>query len=239
MSPGNMWIHRFARVHITGALLVAAQLMSCATQPATAPLAKNPTEQSARPLAQLATGSSYSGPQPSSELLPIADDPVWGSPIAPVTIVEFSDLQCPFCARVEPTIKSLQAKYGPDRLRVVFKHYPLPFHDKARPAAKIADAVFRQGGSDKFFSFLDLAFAEQMKLNDAALTDWVTRIGLSAPLVMQRADLPDTAAKLDRDVALAARLGVTGTPAFRINGSELVGAQPPEAFAALIDAELV
>ena len=234
-----MRIHRFARVHVTGALLIAAQLMGCATQPTAAPTAKDPTAQSAAPMAQLATGSNYSGPQPSSETLPIADDPVWGSPVAPVTIVEFSDLQCPFCARVEPTIKSLQAKYGPSQLRVVFKHYPLPFHDKARPAAKVADAVLRQGGSEKFFAFLDLAFSEQTKLSDGALADWVTRVGLSAPIVMQRADLPDTASKLDRDIALATSVGVNGTPAFRINGSELVGAQPLEAFTALIDAELV
>jgi len=78
--------------------------------------------------------------------LPVgSDDPVWGSATAPVTIVEFSDLQCPFCSRVQPTIKSLQAKYGPNQLRVVFKHNPLPFHDHARPAAKVADAVLRQG----------------------------------------------------------------------------------------------
>ena len=239
MSQVNMWIHRYARVHVTGVLLIAAQLVSCASQPAAAPAAKDPTAQSAASVAQLATGSNYSGPQPSSETLPITDDPVWGSPVAPVTIVEFSDLQCPFCSRVQPTIKGLQSKYGPNQLRVVFKHYPLPFHDKARPAAKVADAVLRQGGSDKFFAFLDLAFAEQMKLSDAALTDWVTRIGLSAPLVMQRADLPDTESKIDRDVTLATSLGVNGTPAFRINGSELVGAQPAEAFSAIIDAELI
>lgn len=232
-----MWIHRFARVHVPGLLLIA-QLVGCASQSA-APAAKDATAQSAAPMAQLATASAYSGPQPSAEALPIADDPVWGSPLAPVTIVEFSDLQCPFCARVQPTIKGLQAKYGPNQLRVVFKHYPLPFHDKARPAAKVADAVFHQGGSDKFFSFLDLAFAEQMKLSDASLADWVTRVGLSAPLVMQRADLPDTASKLDRDITLASSVGVNGTPAFRINGSELVGAQPPEAFTTIIDAELV
>jgi protein-disulfide isomerase len=234
-----MWIHCFARVHVLGVLLIAAQLVGCATQPGAAPAAKDATAQNAAPMAQLATASAYTGPQPSSETLPIADDPVWGSPVAPVTIVEFSDLQCPFCARVEPTIKVLQAKYGPNQLRIVFKHYPLPFHDKARPAAKVADAVFRQGGSEKFFAFLDLAFSEQMKLSDAALTDWVTRVGLSAPLVLQRAELPDTASKLDRDITLATSVGVNGTPAFRINGSELTGAQPPEAFTAIIDAELI
>ncbi|MET0792278.1 MAG: thioredoxin domain-containing protein [Polyangiaceae bacterium] len=239
MSVDNMWIHRFARGSVVGVLLIAATLVSCTAKPTGAPGAKDPTAESAPPAAQLATGSSYSGPQASAETLPISDDPVWGSPVAPVTLVEFSDLQCPFCARVEPTIKALRAKYGPSQLRLVFKHYPLPFHDKARPAAKVADAVFRQGGSEKFFAFLDLAFTEQVKLSDAAVSDWVARVGLSPALIAQRAALPDTDAKVDRDVALATNLGVNGTPAFRINGAELTGAQPLEAFTALIDAELV
>jgi protein-disulfide isomerase len=234
MSLGNMWIHRFARV--TGALLIAAQMASCASPPT--PAAKDPTAQSAGPTAQLATGSGANGPQSSSDTLPIADDPVWGSPTAPVTLVEFSDLQCPFCARVEPTIKSLQAKYGPNQLRVVFKHNPLPFHENARPAARVADAVYRQGGSEKFFAFIDLAFQEQIKLSDAALSDWVARVGLAPALILQRAQLADTDAKVERDLTLAAKLGVNGTPAFRINGQELVGAQPLEAFTAIVDAEL-
>jgi protein-disulfide isomerase len=239
MSQSNMWIHRIGRARLTGALLIAAQVVGCATQPASAPPAKDATAQNGASVAQLATATPYEGPQASSEPLPVADDPVWGSPLAPVTIVEFSDLQCPFCARVQPTIKGLQAKYGPNLLRIVFKHFPLPFHDKARPAAKVADAVFRQGGSDKFFRFLDLAFAEQTKLSDAALSDWVTRLGLPASAVMQRANLPDTESKLDRDITLASSVGVNGTPAFRINGSELTGAQPAEAFTAIIEAELV
>src|SRR3954469_18710229 len=170
MSQSNMWIHRIGRARLTGVLLIAAQVVGCATQPASTPPAKDATAQNGASVAQLATAPPYEGAQASSEPLPVADDPVWGSPLAPVTIVEFSDLQCPFCARVQPTIKGLQAKYGPSLLRIVFKHFPLPFHDKARPAAKVADAVFRQGGSDKFFRFLDLAFAEQTKLGDAALS---------------------------------------------------------------------
>ena len=94
----------------------------------TTPAAKQPLAGPSVPAvtsgtAQLAT--SAGGAQPSSEPVPVgADDPVWGSATAPVTLVEFSELQCPFCARVHPTIKSLQAKYGPNQLRVVFKHNP-------------------------------------------------------------------------------------------------------------------
>src|SRR6188768_1555494 len=166
-----MWIHRLGRV--TTALILLAQLAGCnATPKAQQPLAGPSVPAVGSGTAQLAT--SLGGVQASADPLPVAsDDPVWGAATAPVTLVEFSDLQCPFCSRVHPTIKSLQAKYGPNQLRVVFKHNPLPFHANARPAAKVADAVLRQGGSAAFFAFLDLAFAEQSRLGDEALSDWV------------------------------------------------------------------
>jgi len=231
-----MWIHRLGRV--TTALLLSAQIASCNNTPgAKQPLAGPSVPAVTSGTAQLATTAG--GAQPSSEPVPVgADDPVWGSATAPVTLVEFSELQCPFCARVHPTIKSLQAKYGPNQLRVIFKHNPLPFHANALPAAKVADAVLRQGGSAAFFAFLDLAFEEQLKLGDAALKAWVARVGLDPVVVLQRAELPEIEDKIARDVALAAQVGANGTPAFRINGAALSGAQPLDSFTSLIDAEL-
>ena len=227
-----MWIHRLGR--ITTALLISAQLAGCNNAPA-----KQPLGGANVPAASGTTRLATSGAQPSSEALPVgSDDPVWGAATAPVTLVEFSDLQCPFCSRVNPTIKSLQAKYGPNQLRVVFKHNPLPFHANARPAAKVADAVLRQGGSAAFFAFLDLAFAEQSRLGDEALSDWVARVGLDPKVVLQRADLPETTEKIERDIALSEKVGANGTPAFRINGQTLTGAQPLESFVRIIDAEL-
>jgi protein-disulfide isomerase len=231
-----MWIYRLARV--TALLLVALQVAGCTTPPANAPLAGPTTAHSTQPL-ELATSINDHLPQPSSDALPVGvDDAVWGSPNAPVTVLEFSDLQCPFCARVHPTLKQLESKYGPNQLRIVFKHNPLPFHPNARPAAKVADAVLRQGGSRAFFAFLDLAFAEQPKLGDEALSEWIARVGLDPSVVIKRAELQDTADKIDRDMALAAKIGANGTPAFRINGSTLIGAQPLDAFTSIIDAEL-
>ncbi len=220
--------------HAVSCLILACVVASCGpAKPSSAP--PQPVNSDA---AVVATTSGAG--QPSSAELPVgADDPVWGSPTAPVTLMEFSDLQCPFCARVHPTVKQLQAQYGPTELRVVFKHNPLPFHPQALPAAKVADAVRRQGGSRAFFAFLDLAFGEQPKLGDAALSDWIGRVGLDPALVTQRAELPDTAAKIASDIALASKVGANGTPAFRINGSAVVGAQPLEAFTSVIDAELV
>jgi len=186
---------------------------------------------------QLAT--SLGGPQPSSEALPVgSDDPVWGAATAPVTLIEFSDLQCPFCSRVHATVKSLQAKYGPNQLRVVFKHNPLPFHPNARPAAKVADAVLHEAGPAAFFRFLDLAFDEQQKLGDEALSAWVMRLGLEPKAVFARAESPETYDKIERDVALAGKVGANGTPAFRINGKTLTGAQPLDSFTSIIDAEI-
>lgn len=239
-----MWIHRSTRrsirrlSRVTTALVLSAQLAACGSPPAAQQPLTGPSVPGANPgTAQLAT--SLGVPQPTSEPLPIgSDDPVWGAATAPVTIVEFSDLQCPFCSRVEPTIKSLQAKYGPNQLRVVFKHNPLPFHDHARPAAKIADAVLHQGGSAAFFAFLELAFEEQLKLGDEALAAWVARVGLDPAVVLRRAELPETNDKIERDIALAEKVGANGTPAFRINGKTLSGAQPLEAFVSIIDAEL-
>lgn len=231
-----MCIHRLGRV--TTALLLSALFAACnATPAAQQPLAGPSVPAVGSGTAELAT--SLGGAQASSDPLPVeSDDPVWGAASAPVTLVEFSDLQCPFCSRVQPTIKSLQAKYGPKQLRVVFKHNPLPFHANAMPAAKVADAVLRQGGSPAFFAFLDLAFDEQQKLGDEALSAWVTRVGLDATVVLRRADLPETNAKIARDIALAASVGANGTPAFRINGKSLTGAQPLDSFTSIIDAEL-
>lgn len=231
-----MWIHRLRR--ITTALLLSAQIASCNGTPAAKQPVAGPSVPAVGPTtAQLAT--STGGVQSSSEPLPIGpDDPVWGSATAPVTLVEFSDLQCPFCSRVQPTVKSLQAKYGPNQLRVVFKHNPLPFHANARPAAKVADAVLHQGGSTAFYAFLDLAFEEQQKLGDQALSAWVARLGLDPVAVLRRAELPETDEKIERDSALAAKVGANGTPAFRINGAALSGAQPLDSFTSIIDAEL-
>ncbi len=231
-----MWIHRLGR--ITTGLLSAALITGCNVAPAAKQPLNGPSVATVTPgTAQLATTTS--GAQPSSEPLPIgSDDPVWGKATAPVTLVEFSDLECPFCSRVQPTIKTLQAKYGPNQLRVVFKHNPLPFHAHALPAAKVADAVLHQGGSPAFFAFLDLAFDEQAKLGDEALSAWVARLGLDPMVVLRRAQLPETSNKIERDSALANTVGANGTPAFRINGVSLTGAQPLDSFTSIIDAEL-
>ena len=74
---------------------------------------------------------------------------MWGNRNAPVTIVVFSDFQCPFCSRVEPTVDQIKATYGKDKVRIVWKNSPLPFHPNAKPAAEAAQGVFALAGNER------------------------------------------------------------------------------------------
>jgi len=230
---------RLLRLRFLFALTVL--VVGCAVQSGGQPPSSTPlSASSAAPTRALTSAPSSTGPQPTSDAVPVAaDDPVWGAADAPVTMVEFSDLQCPFCSRVNTTLTQLRAKYGPSKLRIVYKHNPLPFHEHAMPAAKVAEAVRGQAGNQAFFAFLDLAFAHQTELSDGSLQSWVAAIGLDPNLVLARAGLPQTTQKIEGDMALAVKLGANGTPAFRINGVTLSGAQPQSSFEEVIDAELV
>jgi protein-disulfide isomerase len=105
-----------------------------------------------------------------------AADPSWGSPQALVTIVVFSDLECPFCARVLRTMDELRKIYGKDQLRIVWKNYPLAFHKNARPAAEAAMAVFALRGSPWFFAYHDALFSRRL---DQGVIDGSLPKGLS------------------------------------------------------------
>lgn len=177
--------------------------------------------------------------QPTSGDLPVgAEDPVWGSANAPITIVEFLDLQCPFCARVQPTIDALKQQYGPDKLRIVYKHNPLPFHQNAMPAALAAQAVFEIAGSKAFFAFTRNLFDNQAAMSDDYYERVASQLGVDTGLLRQHIAGSRARAKIQADMDLARRIGANGTPAFRINGVELVGAQPLDQFRSVIDLEL-
>lgn len=178
-------------------------------------------------------------PEHAQAKVPVtAADPQWGSVDAPVTIVEFSDFQCPFCRIVNPTLESLKQKYGPDRLRLVFKHNPLPFHEFARPAADTAAAVSALGGSRAFFAFHDLAFANQQSLTSENLESFAQTAGVTLPELRAELQSGKARAKVDDDLRVAREVGITGTPAFRINGVTVSGAQPLEKFVAVVDEQL-
>ncbi len=165
------WIHGVpGRAFLPIALtLFGAGLLGCATgrgrgaTPMAAPACDCPCARKSGIAQPPLTGITPAGPPAlESAVVPAtAKDPIWGSLEAPVTIVEFSDFQCPFCARVDETLAELRQLYGPDRLRLVWKNYPLPFHNDARPTAEAAMTVFAMGGADAFWRFQELAFADQ------------------------------------------------------------------------------
>jgi len=166
-------------------------------------------------------------------------DPVWGSRTAPVTLVLFSDFECPFCSRVEATINQLKEKYGPDKLRVVWKSNPLPFHKNARPASLAAETVFRLGGSKAFWKFHELAFQNQKGgLTPENYEKWAADAGVDRAKFKAAFDKQEYAAKIDADMAVGKSAGVTGTPASLINGVFLSGAQPVDKFTSVIDEQL-
>lgn len=188
-----------------------------------------------------ATAVAPAGIPPSHATAPVPvlnSDPVWGDTNAPVTIVEFSDLQCPFCARAQKTLDAVKTTYGPSQVRIVFKHNPLPFHKQALPAAEAAERVRLSGGNAAFFKFADLAFADSKSLNDASFESWATIAGADMTTYRSLMGASIVSAKVQADIDLAKRVGVTGVPAFRINGQVLSGAQPLEKFRSLIDSEL-
>jgi protein-disulfide isomerase len=165
-------------------------------------------------------------------------DPQWGNADAPVTVVIFSDFQCPFCSRVEPTLKQIRDTYGPQKVRLVWKNQPLPFHQNARPAAEAAMAVFGLGGNDAFWKFHDTAFQNQQGLSDDSYAKWAQAAGVDAAKFKEALSSKKFSSKIDEDMALGNKVGANGTPAFRINGVTLVGAQPFEKFKEVIDQQL-
>lgn len=163
------------------------------------------------------------------------DDLARGPANAPVTLVEFSDFQCPFCKRAEQTLRALEQQY-PGKLRVVYRYFPLlPIHPDSVTAAEAAQCAAEQG---KFWPYHDILFTKQNALGSPDLEKYAQELELN----MQRFDAclntDATVSRVAGDVAEGNRLGVNGTPTFFINGIRLSGAQPIARFKKLIDAAL-
>jgi protein-disulfide isomerase len=189
----------------------------------------------APPQAAAAAPQRRRGPDPDKVYeVAAGKSPAKGPANASVTIVEFSDFQCPYCSRVGPTLQKVLDDYPKD-VRVVYKHYPLSFHKQALPAAKASAAAGRQ---DKFWEMHDLLFKNQRELNEAAFKGYAQQLGLDVAQFEKDYASPGVAEEVEADMALARTLGVTGTPGFFVNGRFLSGAQPYSAFKTKIDAEL-
>ena len=167
--------------------------------------------------------------------VPVDNAPMRGPADALVTIVTFSDFQCPFCSRVLPTLEQVVATYGND-VRIVFRQNPLPFHSNAGPAAEAALEAYAQRGAQGFWAMHDLLFENQRSLDRADLERYAAQLQLDMPRFRLALDNHVHQATIAADQALAAQVGASGTPAFFINGRMLMGAQPFESFRTAIDA---
>ncbi len=173
------------------------------------------TEIHSRP-ANPAAPARLSGPDPNKVYAVNTEGaPFEGPKSAAITIVEFSDFQCPYCARVGPTVKQLQDVYK-DNVKIVWKHYP-------------------QG---KFWQFHDKLFASRSKLSPDQMRQYATELGLDTAKFEADLTSPETKKHVTDDMSEAHRLGVTGTPVFFVNGHFLSGAQPLAGFAKVINSEL-
>jgi len=168
--------------------------------------------------------------------LPVDDGaPFKGRANAPVTIVEFSDFHCPFCRRVLPTLSELESRYG-DRIKFVFRDFPIEsLHPGATKAHEAARCANDQG---KFWSYHDKLFDAPPKNSPELFKNLAKDVGLDSKTFEECLNSGKHQAAIKADIAEGNSFGVTGTPAFFINGRIISGAQPLEAFARIIDDEL-
>lgn len=164
-----------------------------------------------------------------------AAGPARGPADAPITVIEFSDYQCPFCRRAEPTVEKMLSQYE-GQVRFVFRHFPLDrIHPQARGAAEAAACADAQG---KFWEYHAELFAEGAGFDRAGLDAIAAKTALDPAAFKDCVDERQTQAQVERDLKAGEAAGVTGTPAFFINGIPLRGALPIEEFQKVIDAEL-
>ena len=175
------------------------------------------------------------GPDPNRiYAIETAGAPVKGSEAAPITIAEFADFECPFCAGVAPTLRKIEDVYK-GQVRFVWKHLPLSIHQHAVDAALAAEAAGKQG---KFWDYHDKLFANQDHLETDALRRYAEELQLDVARWERDMQEPQQQRRIEADTEEAHMLDVNVTPSFFINGRYLRGAQPFEAFARIVDEEL-
>ena len=175
-------------------------------------------------------------------LKPVIEDGrvIFGKKDAPITIVEYSDFQCPYCSRGYQTVRQVRKEYG-DKVRVIFKHLPLDFHPMAMPAAKYFEAIAKQS-PEKAEKFHDAMFENQAQMKDKGeklFEEMAKKIG-GLDLKKIQADLKDEkiASRIAADMEEARKFNMSGTPGFIINGVSLRGAYPFPEFKSIIDQHL-
>lgn len=162
------------------------------------------------------------------------DDPSKGPKDAPITIIEFTDYQCPFCSRVRPTVSELVGIYG-NKVQYVLRDFPLEFHPNATKAAEAATCA---GDQDKYWEYSDILWMNQKSLEVPNLKKYAANVSLDQKKFDECLDSGKYTAEVQKDLEAGKKVGVSGTPTFFINGQMISGAQPKEAFQEIIDQAL-
>lgn len=166
----------------------------------------------------------------------VGNAPFKGAEDAKVTIVEYSDFQCPFCSKGATLVSELEKKYG-KKIKIVFKNFPLPFHNQAKIAAE-AGLCAREQDQKYFWKLHDIMFQDQSKLDRDSLIQSAKKVGLKEGDFTQCLDSKKHAALVEADMAEGQNLGVKSTPTFFVNGQLIAGAQGIEVFSEIIDEAL-
>ncbi len=187
---------------------------------------------------ELDKGLSPGTTQPAEKIEVSADDDAFlGKEDAPITIVEFSDFQCPFCSRFdEDTLPELKEKYiDTGKVKFVYRDYPLEFHQYAQKAAEASECADEQG---KYWEYHDILFKNQDKLTVDDLKKYTAELKLDTTKFNECLDSSKYKEEVEKDFNDGQSYGVSGTPAFFVNGILISGAQPFSAFEEIIEQEL-
>jgi len=162
---------------------------------------------------------------------------VKGSDDAPVTMIEYSDFECPFCGRFwSQTLPDIEKDYiDTGKVKLIYKHFPLSFHPQAQPAAEASECASEQG---RFWEYHDMVYANQDSMNRNSYIQWATDLGLDVTQFNSCFDSGKYRSKVQQNLIEGQQAGVQGTPAFFINGELVSGAQPYSVFQQVIDSKL-
>jgi len=181
-------------------------------------------------------------PEAAAERVEVSvdDDAVRGDANAKVTIIEFSDFECPYCGRnFTQTFPKIDEKYiKTGKAKYVFRDFPLGFHQNAIPAAIAANCVREQGGDEMFWSYHDKLYSNQKSLDAASLKKFAGEVGADEAKFKTCLDSQKFKDEVDKDMKDGQAVGVQGTPAFFVNGRLISGAVPFEVFEKAIEEEL-
>ncbi len=166
----------------------------------------------------------------------IGDSPLYGKKTAKVSVIVFSDFQCPFCSRGAESVQKLRKKYG-NKISIAFKHFPLPMHPQAKTASEASMCVHEQN-ADKFWKYHDLLFKNQTKIDQESLTQYAKEIGVNVEKFSDCLNSKKFADYIQKDINAGEKIGIRSTPTFLVNGNLISGAVPIETFSEIIDDEL-